>query len=497
MADIDNMLSRSVSLLVFLLILSFFGMQFSVVVAVTDSISQGRVVMRSDTIVSAGKVFELGFFTIGNSSNYYVGIWYKQISIRTIVWVANRDLPLTSSSPALTINNEGNLVIVDGRITYEVSDNALSQNTSAILLDSGNFVLRNEHFGVLWQSFDYPSDTLLPGMKLGYSTRNKKLWSIRSWRDVDDPEVGAAELKMDPKFLIDVSGQLKQLLWLEKNQIWGLFWAQPRYECDIYSYCGPFSSCSNYTESFCHCLDGFIPSENWKQKDQSGGCVRRIPLRCEDSSDNSGEDRFLRIDEVKFPLSPKTSKVHAAEECKLACFNSCSCNAYAYNGSGNKQLIWIVAVVVSLAVLLPASYIFCRWRAKRKAKEEIERSQDMLLFDMNMSVGTSTSELSIGDGAVISSLYDNVICLHKSIENGTIFDAIVKFSGYMSPEYALEGLFSIKSDVFSFGVLLLETLSGRKNTGFYNTESLNLLGHVSENFCCIIPLSFLFQVKFS
>ncbi|TXG67193.1 hypothetical protein EZV62_008468 [Acer yangbiense] len=314
--------------------------EFSVV-AVTDSISQGRVVMCSETIISA---------------------------VKTIVWVANRDLPLTSSSPELTINNEGNLVIVDGRITYEVSDNALSQNTSAILLDSGNFVLRNENFDVLWQGFDYPSDTLLPGMKLGYSIKNKKLWSIRSWRDVDDPEVGAAELKVDPK--------RPKELFLIRN-----------------------SYCSNYTESFCQCLDGFIPSENWKQKDQSGGCVRRIALRCEDSSDNSGEDRFLRIDEVKFPLSSKTSKVHAAEECKLACFNSCSCNAYAYNGSGNKQLMWIVALVVSLAVLLPSSYIFCRWRTKRKAKEEIERSRDMLLLDMNMSVETSTSELSIGDGA--------------------------------------------------------------------------------------------------
>ncbi|KAK2639279.1 hypothetical protein Ddye_027074 [Dipteronia dyeriana] len=464
------------------------------------------------------------------------------------------------------------------------------------------------------------------------------------------------------------------MLWLEKNQIWGLFWAQPRYECDIYAYCGPFSSCSNYTESFCQCLDGFIPSENWKQKDQSGGCVRRIPLRCEDSSVNNGEDRFLRIDEVKFPLSPKTSKVHAAEECNLACFNSCSCNAYAYNESGacylwdeellnleqrsdgqtiylklaaseflnprgNKQLIWIVAIVVPLTVLLPASYIFSRWRTKRKAKEEIEISQDILLFDMNMSVGTSTSELSIGDGAskgkskdawfplfslasvsaatdnfsaenklgeggfgpvykgkllngqevavkrlsrqsgqgleelknetmliaklqhrnlvrllgcciehgekiliyeymlnksldsflfdpikkglldwrtrikIIEGIAQGVLYLHQysrlriihrdlkasnilldSFMNPKISDfgmarmfggdelqastnRIVGTYGYMSPEYALEGLFSIKSDVFSFGVLLLETLSGRKNTGFYNTESLNLLGH--------------------
>jgi len=49
----------------------------------------------------------------------------------------------------------------------------------------------------------------------------------------------------------------------------------------------------------------------------------------------------------------------------------------------------------------------------------------------------------------------------------------------MSPEYAMEGLFSVKSDVFSFGVLLLEIISGKKNTGFYQTSSLNLLGYVS------------------
>ncbi|KAK9229624.1 hypothetical protein WN944_022587 [Citrus x changshan-huyou] len=49
--------------------------------------------------------------------------------------------------------------------------------------------------------------------------------------------------------------------------------------------------------------------------------------------------------------------------------------------------------------------------------------------------------------------------------------------GYMSPEYALEGIFSIKSDVFSFGVLLLEIVSGKKNTGFYRTKSLNLIGY--------------------
>ena len=50
----------------------------------------------------------------------------------------------------------------------------------------------------------------------------------------------------------------------------------------------------------------------------------------------------------------------------------------------------------------------------------------------------------------------------------------------MSPECAIEGIFSIKSDVFSFGVLLLEIVSGKKNTGFYQTASLNLLGYVRK-----------------
>ena len=43
-------------------------------------------------------------------------------------------------------------------------------------------------------------------------------------------------------------------------------------------------------------------------------------------------------------------------------------------------------------------------------------------------------------------------------------------SGYMAPEYAMEGLYSTKSDVFSFGVLLLEIISGRKKAGYHQPK---------------------------
>uniref|UniRef100_A0A0E0MGZ2 Uncharacterized protein n=1 Tax=Oryza punctata TaxID=4537 RepID=A0A0E0MGZ2_ORYPU len=56
---------------------------------------------------------------------------------------------------------------------------------------------------------------------------------------------------------------------------------------------------------------------------------------------------------------------------------------------------------------------------------------------------------------------------------------IVGTYGYMAPEYASEGLFSIKSDVFSFGVLILEIVSGKRNSGFHQCgDFFTLLGYM-------------------
>ena len=53
-------------------------------------------------------------------------------------------------------------------------------------------------------------------------------------------------------------------------------------------------------------------------------------------------------------------------------------------------------------------------------------------------------------------------------------------SGYIAPEYAFSGLFSIKSDVFGFGIMVLEIISGKRSSGFLpQKDGRTLTGYVS------------------
>ncbi|KAK3199302.1 hypothetical protein Dsin_022717 [Dipteronia sinensis] len=77
----------------------------------SDTITPNETITHQKTIVSAGGRFELGFFSPKNDNSYYLGIWYKAVSPQTVVWVANRDYPILSSSASLSFGSDGNLSI--------------------------------------------------------------------------------------------------------------------------------------------------------------------------------------------------------------------------------------------------------------------------------------------------------------------------------------------------------------------------------------------------
>ena len=149
-----------------------------------------------DVLVSKGETFALGFFSPGVSTKRYVGIRYYRAAEHPVVWVANRDDPINDSSGVLSIDAHGNLVLhVKDQNQPIWSTNIASKSsnisTLARLLDSGNLQLVvNKTNEVLWQSFDYPTDTIFTRMKLGLDRTTGLNRILRSWKSKDDPGTG-------------------------------------------------------------------------------------------------------------------------------------------------------------------------------------------------------------------------------------------------------------------------------------------------------------------
>ncbi|WCJ42949.1 G-type lectin S-receptor-like serine/threonine-protein kinase At1g11410 [Euphorbia peplus] len=372
-----------------------------------DIITRNQTFKDGDLLVSENSKFAFGFFTPGRSSYRYLGIWFHNISEQSVVWLANRNHPINGYSGSLSVNRYGNLVLYNDsdkkfplwstNVTGEVTDHC-----DVRLLDSGNLVLiRKGSARVVWQSFDYPTDTYLPGMKLGRNKKKGLEWSLTSWKSPDDPGIGEFSVKFDrrssiqlylykgSKYLwraqtwpyrkfsniysyvavinqeeaytvysiaddaiitrqmVDHFGMFKWLRWSESDGQWKEFWAVPKTPCDQYAHCGAFGKCSSSNSDVfeCSCLPGYEPKSprDWYLRDASGGCVRKR----EESSPFCGRgEGFLKVQDVKFPDTSSVARLHmnmSNLECEQECLRNCSCTAYASvdnDESGNGCLTW-------------------------------------------------------------------------------------------------------------------------------------------------------------
>ncbi|VAH80243.1 unnamed protein product [Triticum turgidum subsp. durum] len=374
---------------------------FSGSVAATDSIDLAASITGNQTLVSAGGIFELGFFSPPGGRTY-LGIRYAGIADRTVVWVANRNDPLISAPGALRLSPDGRLLILDRQNSTVWSSPAptrrITAGAVARLGDDGNFLLSSDGSGspqsVAWQSFDYPTDTLLPGMKLGMDFKRRLTRNLTSWNSPNDPSPGQYTFKLvpgglpefflfqgpkkiyasgpfngagltgvpnlmskdfifkvvnspdetyysyaitDPKlrsrFLMDgTAGLVQRYVWTN-NGPWSSFWYYPTDPCDTYGKCGAFGYCDITQAPLCTCLPGFEPrsTEQWNLRDGTGGCVRTTNLSC------GAGDGFWPVNRMKLPEATNAT-VHAdmtLDQCRQLCLANCSCRAYsAANVSG-------------------------------------------------------------------------------------------------------------------------------------------------------------------
>ncbi|XP_073312490.1 G-type lectin S-receptor-like serine/threonine-protein kinase At1g11300 [Primulina huaijiensis] len=294
----------------------------------TDTIPAGVSIKDPGTIVSAGKVFKLGFFTTPpNSKNRYLAVFYT-VSEETTIWIANRDNPLKDSSGSVSIAKDGNLLLTNGANETIWSTNVTTpMNTSAQIQDTGNLVLKEILTGnIIWESFSHPSDVFLPTLKITDNTITGNKVVVSSWKSGSDPQVGnftaglealnipqiftwnngrphwrsgpwngqiligvqdmyspyldgfsvvddhsglvyfTAPLQANILMKIDLnsSGSLVQRLWDDQKKSWDITWLAPQQVCDVYGTCGPFGSCNVKKSPICSCLRGFEP----KNKDE-------------------------------------------------------------------------------------------------------------------------------------------------------------------------------------------------------------------------------------
>ncbi|KAL4628677.1 hypothetical protein ACB092_05G257300 [Castanea dentata] len=373
-----------------ILIMLFFPFCTSV-----DTLTPDQSIKDGQSLISNKNNFALGFFSPGNSSYQYLGIWFVKVAKQTIVWVANRNDPIIDSSGVLSITPNGNLVLHDSSKRLLWSTNVSLQGTTssvAQLQDSGNLVLvqgNNEKF--IWQSFDHPTDTLLPGMRLGLNPITGLDRFLTSWKSQDDPGIGDYFYKMNPtgspqfvlykgstvywrtgpwpwplsssaatsfkysfvnnedevsyayffddtyiitRLVLHNYGLLQHLMWNDGDLQWKEFWSPSKYRCDNYRHCGAYGKCGlesgdRFNKFECTCLPGYEPKSprNWYHRDGSEGCVRKQSGL---SMCGNGEG-FVKVELLKAPDSFNAVWMDmsmSSSECEQACLRNCSCTAF-------------------------------------------------------------------------------------------------------------------------------------------------------------------------
>lgn len=368
------------------------GFSLSLPLEASDSSASRRLIL----MTSSGGTFSCGFYgESGGQNAYWFSIWDSRF--KTVVWVANRERPV-SGGGSTTISLRGAALVLteaDGSVVWQTNATTSAGFDSAELLDTGNLVLKDKGGEVLWQSFHFPTDTLLPSQAL---TRGKKLVSrsptggyapgyfvlffdndnvlklmydgpetsslywpnpdytvfqngrttynssrIASFDELgrfsssDNLQINASDMGLGPerRLTLDSDGNLRLYTLDSSTASWVVSWQALQEQCRVHGLCGRNGICVYSPERKCSCPPGFSQSD---PKDWSKGCEPVFnPRNC---SQSVQEDvtfvALAHVDYYGFDLGYYAQGV-SLEYCRTKCLEDCQCQAFHYllEGSGN------------------------------------------------------------------------------------------------------------------------------------------------------------------
>ncbi|KAK8629598.1 hypothetical protein V6N13_078433 [Hibiscus sabdariffa] len=404
--------------------------------AATNTLNHGDKLNLSDSLLSQNGAVSLGFHRLdygrywdGIVSGYYLAMYYTgDMSLNHSIWLANRDDPIADDSGVLMVDDTGLKINRTGGNPIQLFS---SQSTSItinssdmrlVLHNSGNLVLQgtdteNGENVVLWQSFDHPTDTLLPEpMKLGVS--HGRRMSLTSWLTDSIPASGSLTLEWDPVGNLLVVRLRERVLWstgdlmsLDGNRIYNFTYvSSPDEQYLHYAIAiGPFALEENPRLLLRH--DGSLVLEGSRSNitgpntcdgnSTENGCKRWEGPKCRSKGDKY-EVRSITTRPTDIYSTNNTLMGNyslSINDCKDICWNDCNCmgvnadrelgcqflsgpydegaldglsfHVIIHNRSESRTWIWIlISITIALTIIVLFSTLFYLRRRSQARKEE-------------------------------------------------------------------------------------------------------------------------------
>ncbi|KAK8497377.1 hypothetical protein V6N12_018872 [Hibiscus sabdariffa] len=384
----------------FLFLLCFFSFHLQAVAQPRNSnISLGSSLTptgRSAWLSPSG-LYGFGFYSQGNG--YAVGVFLAGVPEKTVVWTANRDDSPVPSTTSLVLTADGRFILrsLQGREESIVPDSSQKIDAAA-MQDTGNFVLFNSDHDIIWESFKYPTTTILPRQVLSAGSelfssvsetdQSRGIFRLKMQNDgnlvqypVDTPDTAPysyfssgtdgrgdnVTLNLDDDGLlyllnstgsnirnltqggyetngtiylmkIDPDGILRLYSYrLNQNGNRSIIWTTTSDKCVPKGLCGLNSYCVNEDEEVnCICLPGFAPVMGGNF---TAGCARNFSS--EACKNDDGRIRYITqaaVNTVWENTGYSELSLRTREECETACSQDCNCDAAMFeDGKCNKQ----------------------------------------------------------------------------------------------------------------------------------------------------------------
>ncbi|XP_059292626.1 G-type lectin S-receptor-like serine/threonine-protein kinase SD2-5 [Lycium ferocissimum] len=329
------------------------------------------------------RLFVCGFCCYVTSTNCYLGILlFDHRSQRRVVvggspqlvWSANRDHPVKANA-TLQLGQDGNLVLADSDGTLVWSTDTTGKSVSGLnLTEMGNLVLFDKRKRTIWQSFDHPTDSLLPGQNLVFgrkltatnSSTNLSFsftvlnGSLVTYVDTDPPQYfiasnkeGGSFYSFDGRTFAAPSTSESYFIKLGSDghlmvlQMDAFVWKQldevlypDLGNCGYPLVCGRYSICTNDGQCNCPVEGNFFRPIN---RNPDLGCSQLKSISCNSSQYHSlielKETTYFAFETNYKPSSSMWFEGTKLEDCKTACLSNCSCKAVVWSGTLRKNCL--------------------------------------------------------------------------------------------------------------------------------------------------------------